>query len=147
MSANARSPMTPSTSPGCIRGVVGVLEREGHFLLIRRSRFVRAPGMWCFAGGAIEADETPEQAIVREYHEELGMTVQAGDQLWSWLRPDGGLHLEWRQVFWTGGRMRPNPLEVSAVRWMNDAEIRSHPGMIANNIRFLDHYRGTGVIS
>lgn len=130
-----------SLSNTCIRGVVGVLEREGHFLLIKRSRFVRAPGKWCFAGGGIEPGETSADAIVREFREELGMTITAGPKLWEWLRDDGGLHLEWRQVTWASGALRINPLEVSAVRWMTDAEIRAHSGMIANNVRFLDHYR------
>jgi len=143
--ANLIPPQTdPVETPqaGCVFGVVGVLERDGHFLLIRRSRFVRAPGMWCFAGGAIEAGESPREAIVREYREELGLTVEAGERLWNWLRDDGRLHLEWRRVYWAGGSLRLNPLEVSAIRWMNDAEIRAHPGMIANNVRFLDHLRG-----
>jgi 8-oxo-dGTP diphosphatase len=130
-----------SVQPGCIFGVVGVLERDGHFLLIQRSRFVRAPGKWCFAGGAIEPGESPADAIVREYREELGMTVEAGEKLWSWLREDGRLHLEWRRVRWVGGSLRINPLEVSAIRWMSDADIRAHPEMIANNVVFLDHLR------
>ena len=141
MPTNHAGPNPPAALPKCIRGVVGVLERDGLFLLIRRSRFVRVPGMWCFAGGTIEPGETPEVAIVREYHEELGMTVRAGDRLWSWLREDGGLHLEWRRVYWMGGAIRLNPLEVAAIRWMNDADIRNHPGMIVNIVRFLDHHR------
>ncbi len=127
----------------CIHGVVGVLERDDTLLLIRRSRCVRAPGWWCFAGGAIEAGESPADAIIREYREELGLRVEPEEKLWSWLRPDGGLHLEWRRIRWAGGVLRPNPAEVSAVRWMTDDEIRRHPAMIPNNRVFLDHYRGS----
>lgn len=119
--------------------MVGVLQRGGRFLLIQRSRFVRAPGMWCFAGGTIEPGESPADAVVREFHEELGMTVTAGEGLWRWLREDGLLHLEWRRVHWTGGALRLNPLEVCAARWLTDAEIRAHPEMLPNNVRFLDH--------
>jgi len=124
-------------------GVVGVLERDGRFLLIQRSRYVRAPGMWCFAGGTIEPGESPADAVVREFHEELGMTVSAGERLWTWLRDDGMLHLEWRRVHWAGGALRLNPLEVCALRWLLEAEIRAHPEMLANNVHFLDSLRAS----
>jgi len=43
------SPLSPR------RGVVAVVMRGEQFLVIRRSQHVRAPGMYCFPGGTIEA--------------------------------------------------------------------------------------------
>ncbi len=122
-------------------GVVGVLEQRGRLLMIQRSERVRAPGLWCFPGGEIEPGESPAEAIVREFREELGFEVEAGDELWSWLREDGGLHLLWWEVRLIGGALRPKPEEVQAVKWMTDDNIRSQAGMIPNNLVFLDHYR------
>lgn len=111
-------------------------------LMIQRSESVRAPGMWCFPGGAIEPGETPAQAIVREFREEVGLSVEPIGRLWEWLRDDGLLHLYWWQVRYIGGELTPNASEVQSVRWMTDDQIRAQQGMIANNIIFLNHYRG-----
>ena len=55
----------------------GVLEREGRVALVR----VTKPGMapWLdLPGGALEAGESDQQAMVREFGEETGLAVRAG---------------------------------------------------------------------
>jgi 8-oxo-dGTP pyrophosphatase MutT (NUDIX family) len=53
---------------GCL-----VFSKEtGRFLLNHRSRSVEQPGTWGTWGGAIDTDENPAQAVVRELQEEAG---------------------------------------------------------------------------
>lgn len=55
--------------------VLGIIEREGKFLLIRRKK----PHLsleWAFPGGIIKAGETDEEAVVREVKEEVGLDVE-----------------------------------------------------------------------
>lgn len=71
-----------------------IVLRDGplEVLLLRRndnSSFV--PGAWVFPGGAIDADETPEAAAVRETFEEAGLTLDASQLVATsrWITPVG----------------------------------------------------------
>ena len=57
---------------------VGVLmQADGQFLLTSRPEGKVYAGYWEFPGGKLEAGETVEQALRRELHEELGITIGA----------------------------------------------------------------------
>jgi 8-oxo-dGTP diphosphatase len=57
---------------------VGVLLRpDGDFLLTSRPPGKVYEGYWEFPGGKLEAGETVEQALRRELHEEIGITIGA----------------------------------------------------------------------
>ncbi len=61
---------------------VGVLIRPGgEFLLCSRPPGKVYAGYWEFPGGKLEAGETPAQALERELHEELGISINAA-QAW-----------------------------------------------------------------
>lgn len=54
----------------------GALQRaDGAFLVAKRPAGKPHAGLWEFPGGKIEADETPAQALVREFKEELDVTI------------------------------------------------------------------------
>jgi len=50
-----------------------LVDSGGRVLLARRPDGKAAGGLWEFPGGKIEADESPEQALIRELREELGV--------------------------------------------------------------------------
>ena len=55
---------------------------EREFLLGQRAPGTFYPGYWEFPGGKLETGETVEQALRRELHEELGITIGAAE-LWK----------------------------------------------------------------
>ena len=56
-----------------------VIERNGKYLVSRRMR--EDENVWEFPGGKVEQGETLEQSLQREISEELGMDVEAGDEI------------------------------------------------------------------
>jgi len=119
------------------RGAVGVLLEEHGFLVIRRSPFVRAPNLICFPGGTIEGGETPEDAVIREMHEELGLKVDVREKLWksvtSW-----GTELEWFLLNCTDlAEPKPDPREVSEVLWARPQHLLTRGDLLGNVIDFF----------
>lgn len=52
-----------------IEVVAAIIERDGKILLAQRPAQSDQAGLWEFAGGKIEPDESQRQALVRELNE------------------------------------------------------------------------------
>ena len=52
---------------------VALIDRDGRVLLAQRPEGKSMAGLWEFPGGKLEPGETPEHALIRELHEELGI--------------------------------------------------------------------------
>ena len=55
-----------------------VLHADGRVLATKRRADQSMPLLWEFPGGKVEAGESPEAALRRELHEEIGVTVEVG---------------------------------------------------------------------
>ena len=85
---------------------VGVLIRpNGDFLLTSRPAGKVYAGYWEFPGGKLEQGESVAQALRRELHEEIGITIQAAHPWKTELvdYPHALVRLNFCKVFgWTG---------------------------------------------
>ena len=71
-----------------VQVAVGVLlQDDGAFLLTSRPPGKVYAGYWEFPGGKLEADETVQQALARELHEEIGIAIE-DCTLWKVERVD-----------------------------------------------------------
>ncbi|MBS0211853.1 MAG: Nudix family hydrolase [Proteobacteria bacterium] len=70
------------SQPHAIHVVAGVIrDARGRILLARRTAGRDLAGLWEFPGGKVDPGETPEQALTRELHEELGIHVGGSEPL------------------------------------------------------------------
>ncbi len=67
--AQAARPLVIVAAAALVRG-------DGRLLLARRPEGKSMAGLWEFPGGKVEPGESPEHALARELHEELGIAVQ-----------------------------------------------------------------------
>jgi 8-oxo-dGTP diphosphatase len=108
--------LTPLRSIHVMAAVIS--DARGRILLARRTEGRDLAGRWEFPGGKQEPGETPEDALVRELREELGIEARVGDHLISVPQqyPDKRLCLEVRQLTgWTG---TPRGHEGQALAWV-----------------------------
>lgn len=65
--------------PIVIVAACALLDKEGAVLIAKRPAGRPLAGLWEFPGGKVEAGERPEDALIRELREELGIEIAASD--------------------------------------------------------------------
>ncbi len=63
-------------TPIVLVAAVALVDADGRVLLARRPPGKAMEGLWEFPGGKLAAGETPEQALIRELREELGIDTE-----------------------------------------------------------------------
>lgn len=61
-----------------IEVVAAIIERDGKILLAQRPAQSDQAGLWEFAGGKVELDESQQQALVRELKRRIGHRSNCG---------------------------------------------------------------------
>ncbi|WP_435230548.1 8-oxo-dGTP diphosphatase MutT [Pseudopelagicola sp. nBUS_20] len=107
---------------------VVLLDLDGRVLLAQRPKGKSMAGLWEFPGGKIEPEETPEDALIRELQEELGINTWE-----SCLAPltfashsYSDFHLLMPLFVcrkWDGS---PMPREGQALRWVRPENLRDY---------------------
>ncbi|MBZ9603889.1 (deoxy)nucleoside triphosphate pyrophosphohydrolase [Phyllobacterium chamaecytisi] len=53
-----------------------LVDADGRVLLTQRPEGKSLAGLWEFPGGKVDPGETPEESLIRELHEELGIVIK-----------------------------------------------------------------------
>lgn len=117
---------------GWIAVVAGALQRaDGRWLMHQRPPGKHHAGLWEFPGGKVEPHEIPSQSLIRELHEELGITCDPITLAPAGFAESSTPEAGWRIVIllytvsgWSG---EPSALEGGAVGWFTPAEARALP--------------------
>lgn len=111
---------------------LALVSPDGKVLMQQRPLNKAHGGLWEFPGGKLEPGETPEQAIVREIDEELGVSIESANLLplsFASERPGAGkrpvLLLLYIASNWQGA---PTALEAGTqVKWASVDELLALP--------------------
>lgn len=106
-----------------------LIDGEGRVLLQQRPPGKPMAGLWEFPGGKIEPGESPEAALARELHEELGITLSVEDlrPIAFASEPLAGRHLLlllYTIRRWEGA---PQAHHATELRWVTPAAMRDLP--------------------
>ena len=102
--------------------VVGAaVVRDGRVLAARRTTPAAAAGRWEFPGGKVEPGESPEEALVREVAEELGVRIEVRRWLAGAVPIGTAYELTVAVAAVVSGD--PHPTEHDAVRWLAADEL------------------------
>ena len=60
---------------------VALIDRDGRVLLAKRPKGKSMEGLWEFPGGKVESGESVFDALKRELHEEVALTINSSSEL------------------------------------------------------------------
>ncbi len=66
--------MADAPKPILLVAACALVDADGRVLITQRPEGKQLAGLWEFPGGKVEPGETPEEALVRELREEIGLT-------------------------------------------------------------------------
>lgn len=106
-----------------------LIDADGRVLITQRPEGKPLAGLWEFPGGKVEPGETPEQTVVRELAEEIGVETKV-----PCLAPLTFASHEYEAFhllmplfvcrrFWG----TPVPKEVQALKWVRPRQLRDYP--------------------
>lgn len=108
---------------------VALVDADGRVLLQQRAPGRQMEGLWEFPGGKIEQGELPEEALIRELDEELGIATDAADLAPAAFAsaPLGERHLLLLLYICHKWRGTPRALDAAALTWVRPAQMFSLP--------------------
>lgn len=97
--------------------------RNGKILITQRHADSHLGGLWEFPGGKREKNETFEQCLVREIHEELGVEISVNELFKEIVHAYPNKTVRLRFFSCRLVRGEPQPLGCAALKWVRKAEL------------------------
>lgn len=106
-----------------------LVDADGRVLIAQRPEGKQLAGLWEFPGGKVEPGETPEETLVRELREELGIETQIAclAPLTFASHSYDDFHLLMPLYVCRRFTGIPQPLDAQALKWVKPVKLRDYP--------------------
>ena len=106
-----------------------LVDADGRVLLAQRPEGKQLAGLWEFPGGKVEPGETPEQCIIRELQEEIGIETEIPclAPLTFASHSYDDFHLLMPLFVCRRFRGIAQPREGQALKWVRPKQMRDYP--------------------
>ena len=124
-----------NAKPVILVAAAALIDPDGRVLIAKRPPDKAMAGLWEFPGGKMEAGETPEQALIRELREELGIVVKepclapftfASHSLRRISSSDAALS------YAGAGRERRSRASMPAIKWVRPRDLIADPAVLSH---------------
>ena len=114
---------------------VALVDADGRVLLAQRPPGKSMAGLWEFPGGKVHDGETPEAALIRELHEELGIDVKESCLAPLTFASHGyeGFHLLMPLYVCRRWEGTVQPVEGQQLAWVRPTRLGDYPMPPADN--------------
>ncbi|MCF1485478.1 MULTISPECIES: 8-oxo-dGTP diphosphatase MutT [Rhizobium/Agrobacterium group] len=119
----------PGPRPILLVAACALLDSDGRILLAQRPEGKSLAGLWEFPGGKVEPGETPEETLVRELEEELGIATKIPclAPLTFASHTYETFHLLMPLYVCRRYEGMPQGREGQAIKWVKPRDLRSYP--------------------
>ena len=106
-----------------------LVDVDGRVLIAQRPEGKHMAGMWEFPGGKLEQGETPEEALIRELGEELGVSTHASCLAPLTFASHAYDHMHLLMPLYVCRKWEglPRPIEAAALAWARPNQLRDYP--------------------
>lgn len=120
-----KSPI-PSRELKAIDVAAALIFRGGKLLITQRRLNDHLGGLWEFPGGKLEPDETFQDGLRREIHEELGIEISVGDEIEDITHsyPEKTVRLKFFRCTLVNGEARP--IACHDLAWITREQLGSY---------------------
>ncbi|BCS97056.1 NUDIX hydrolase [Desulfoluna limicola] len=100
-----------------------LIRKEGRILVARRRPGISHAGRWEFPGGKPEQGESPEEAIVREIEEEMGIMTTVDAYFGESIAHNGNTNIRLLVFELTWERGELTPVDHDRIDWVRPEEL------------------------
>ena len=117
------------TKPIVLVAAAALIDVDGRVLICQRPQGKQLAGLWEFPGGKVEAGETPEETLVRELREELGIETKVAclAPLTFASHSYETFHLLMPLYVCRRFEGTPRGVEGQALKWVRPQALRDYP--------------------